>query len=121
MYNPIVDKSFDFAVMIVNLARTIRSRNEYELAGQILRSGTSIGANVAESQRTQSKKDFLSKMHIAAKETNETEYWLRLLHVTNIITDEEYRSVCDDINEIIKILKSITATTQSNIMQQNKQ
>ena len=119
LMNPIVDKSFDFAVKIVNLARTVRDRKEYELARQILRSGTSIGANIAESQRTQSRKDFLAKMHIAAKEANETEYWLKLLHITGIITDREFYSCYDDIKEIIRILMSITTTVQNKII--NKQ
>ena len=115
MNNPIVDKSFRFAVKIVGLARNIRDRKEFELASQILRSGTSIGANVAESQRAQSNKDFLSKMYIAAKEANETEYWLRLLHETNIITATEFQDVYNDVKEIIRILMSITKTSRNNL------
>ena len=96
MNNPIVDKSFGFAVKIVNLARSIRDRKEYELARQILRCGTSIGANVAEAQKAQSDKDFVAKMYIAYKEANETEYWIRLLHKTKIISDNEYNDVMKD-------------------------
>ena len=110
MNNPIVDKSFKFGVRIIGLARLIRSRKEFELSKQILRSGTSIGANVAESQRAQSDKDFLSKMHIAAKEANEAEYWLKLLHEAKIISDKEFNSLHKDLKEIIKILMAITKT-----------
>ena len=115
MDNPIVDKSFEFAVKIVKLARNIRDRKEYELAKQILRCGTSIGANVAESQRAQSHKDFLSKMYIAAKEANETEYWLMLLHRTKIIDDEEFYDAYNSLKELIKILMAITKTSKRNI------
>ena len=115
MNNPIVDKSFRFAVRIIGLTRSIRDKKEYELARQILRSGTSIGANVAESQRAQSSRDFLSKMYIAAKEANETEYWLKLLHEAKIITDKEFQSVHGDLREIIKILMSITRTLKSSL------
>ena len=113
--NPIVDKSFEFAVKIVNLAKNVRYRKEYELARQILRCGTSVGANVAESQRSQSDRDFMSKMYIAAKEAHETEYWLRLLHRTNVICDKEFQSAYDDLKEIIRILMSITRTLESKI------
>ena len=115
MYNPIVDKSFKFAVRIIGLARSIRDKKEYELARQILRCGTSVGANVAESQRAQSNKDFLSKMYIAAKEANEVEYWLRLLYETKIITDKEFKSIYADLKEIIRILMSITKTLETNL------
>ena len=113
MNNPIADKSFKFAVKIVGLTRTLRDRKEYELSRQLLRCGTSIGANIAESQRAQSHKDFLSKIYIAAKEANETEYWLRLLHKTTIITDKEFYDVYSDIKEIIRILMSITKTSEN--------
>ena len=115
MNNPIVDKSFKFAVRIIGLARSIRDKKEYELARQILRCGTSVGANIAESQRAQSDRDFLSKMYIAAKEANETEYWLRLLHETRIITDSEFQSIHKDLREIIRILMSITKTLETNL------
>ena len=76
-------KSFQFAVRIVRLYKYLRSvKKEFVLAKQLLRSGTSIGANVAEAQQAQSRADFISKMNIALKETAETNYWLRLLHAT---------------------------------------
>ena len=115
MNNPVVDKSLNFAVRIVGLAKVIRSRKEFELAKQILRSGTSIGANIAESQRAQGDKDFLAKIYIAAKEANETEYWLKLLRKAKIITDVEFQSLNKDLNEIVKILMSITKTLEQKL------
>ena len=85
--NPVVDKSFRFAVRIVNLYKyMIREHKEYVLSKQILRCGTSIGANIAEGQRGQSKADFAAKMNIALKEASETEYWLRLLCETDYLS-----------------------------------
>ncbi|MEE1327979.1 MAG: four helix bundle protein [Oscillospiraceae bacterium] len=85
--NTVVEKSFEFAVRIVNLHRFLcNTRNEYVMSKQILRCGTSIGANITEAQKGQSKADFTAKMQIALKEANETEYWLRLLHRTEYIT-----------------------------------
>ena len=78
---------------------------------QLLRSGTSIGANVHEGRRAQSRADFLSKMSIALKEANETYYWLRLLHQTDYLTDKEFKSMETDIDEIIAILVSICKKT----------
>ena len=113
--NPITDKSFDFAVKVVNLARSIRDKKEYELARQLLRCGTSIGANVAEAQKSQSDKDFLAKMYIAYKEASETEYWIRLLYATGIISDSQYQDTIKDAQEILKILSSITKTMKQRV------
>ena len=115
MQNPIVDKSFSFAVKIVNLTRSIRDKKEYELARQLLRCGTSIGANVAEAQSAQSKRDFLAKMYIAFKEASETKYWVKLLYATKIISNDEYKDVIGDINELFKILSSITKSTEDGL------
>jgi len=116
MDNPIKDKSFEFAVRIVNLNKYLCSeKNEYVLSNQLLRSGTSIGANISEAERGQSKKDFISKMSIALKEANETEYWLRLLYRTNYLTQEQFDSLHKDIEEIIFILISICRTSNTNI------
>jgi len=120
MANTILDKSFDFAVKIVKLADIIREQNQFELASQILRSGTSIGANVQEAQRAQSDKDFVSKMSIASKEANETDYWLRLLRATDKISEETFVSLNNDINQIIKLLISIIKSKQSNMRTQTK-
>ena len=106
--NVIMDKSFAFAVRIVNLHKYLcQEKKEYQIAGQIKRSGTSIGANIAEAQRAQSTADFVSKMKIALKEANETKYWLQLLYKTDYITDRQFSSMYKDLLEILKILTSI--------------
>ena len=106
--NPIEEKSLRFAVRIVRFSKWLKfEHKEYELAGQIIRSGTSIGANVAEAQYAQSKKDFVSKMHIALKEAYETEYWLKLLTLSKIIQGNISQSLQDDLKEIIKLLIAI--------------
>ena len=97
MSNSIVgEKSFRFAVRTVNLYRYLYEKKEYVLSRQILRSGTSIGANISEALEAQSDKDFLSKMCIALKEAAETIYWLRLLHETEYITDIQFASINRD-------------------------
>ena len=86
MQNIIETKSFDFAVRIVNLYRyLVGEKNEYVMSKQMLRSGTSIGANVSEAEKAQTKPDFNAKMNIALKEANETHYWLRLLYKTSFL------------------------------------
>ena len=108
MEGNIQDKSFRFAVRIVNLCKLLRNdRNEFVLSKQLLRSGTSIGANISEAQRAQSTADFVSKMKIALKEANETQYWLRLLYETNYLSEQEFRSLHKDLLEILKILTAI--------------
>ena len=103
-----MDKSFAFSVRIVNLHKYLcQEKKEYTISKQIYKSGTSIGANIAEAQRAQSTADFVAKMKIALKEANETQYWLRLLFETKYITDREFKSVHDDLVEILKILTSI--------------
>ena len=110
--NIISDKSFGFAIRTVNLYKHLTAeKNEFVLSKQLLRSGTSIGANVAEAERGQSKADFNAKMNIALKEANETYYWLRLLHQTDYLTDKEFKSLETDIDEIIAILVSICKKT----------
>ena len=104
----ITDKSFQFAVRIVKLCKHLRStKKEYILSKQLLRSGTSIGANTAEAQQAQSKPDFISKLSIALKETTETKYWLKLLFATDYLTEVEFQSINSDCVEIEKILVSI--------------
>ena len=110
------DKSFDFAVRIVNLYRFLtEEKKEYVLSKQILRSGTSIGANVSEGEKGQSKADFYSKMSIALKEANETHYWLRLLNATDYINETQFSSLEKDVKEIIALLTSICKTTQNTL------
>ena len=106
------EKSFAFAVRIVNLYKYLTAKKkEFVLSKQLLRAGTSIGANIAEAQRGQSKADFLAKMAIALKEANETLYWLRLLFQTEYMTKNQFADVEKDITEIIKLLISICKTT----------
>ena len=112
--NPVKEKSFSFAVRIVGFSRWLRKEaREFELASQLLRSGTSIGANVSEAQYAQSKRDFASKMHIALKEAYETKYWLELLKASNIITDEMAKSLLKDLDEILKLLTTIVKKASS--------
>ena len=116
MDSAIRQKSKLFAIRIVKLHRYLCSeKKEYVLSNQLLRSGTSIGANVVEAQSAISKKDFLAKMYIAFKECNETEYWLELLHETNYLTDDEFESINTDNIELKKILSSITFTTSKSL------
>ena len=106
--NIIAEKSLDFAERIVNLYKYLRyQKHESVMSKQLLRSGTSIGANVAEGARGQSKPDFYSKMSIALKEANETKYWLCLLRRTSYLSEKEFESIEKDIKEILAILTAI--------------
>lgn len=112
--NVCVEKSFKFAIRIVNLQKyLVEVKKEYVLSKQILRSGTSIGANVAEAQRGQSKADFTAKMSIALKEAYETEYWIRLLYHTSYIDKRAYLSIHQEILELIRLLVSICKSSQN--------
>ncbi|MCD2346270.1 four helix bundle protein [Clostridium guangxiense] len=113
--NVIEKKSFDFAITTIKLCKHIICENkEYVISNQLLRSGTSIGANVKEGLRGQSKRDFLAKMNIALKEANETEYWIELLIATGYIKDS-YSEVLSKCKEICKILNSIVTTTKNTL------
>ena len=118
MNNNIIEtKSFEFAVRIVNLYKHLsQEKKEFVLSKQLLRCGTSIGANVTEAEKAQTRPDFYAKMTIALKESNETHYWLRLLHRTEFLTDAEFKSIETDINEIISILVAITKTVKESQM-----
>ena len=112
MDNVIETKSFEFAVRIIRLYQYLcNDKKEYVLSKQLLRCGTSIGANVAEAQKGQSRADFNAKMNIALKEANETHYWLRLLHRTDYISDRAFQSIEAEIKEIISILVAICRAT----------
>ena len=114
--NVIQQKSFAFAVRIVILYKYLTSeKKEYALFKQLLRSGTSIGANVEESIGGQSEKDFVSKLSIAYKEARETMYWLRLLQATDFLSKEQAESLLADAEEICKILGSIQKTMKTKI------
>ena len=109
-------KSRQFAIRIIKLYQYLcNEKNEYILSKQLLRCGTSIGANIAESTCAFSQRDFLSKMYIAFKEYNETLYWLDLLHETRYLTTEEYESIQSDCTELHKMLASITKTTREKL------
>jgi four helix bundle protein len=113
--NIIVDKSKSFALRIIKLFRYLTENHRIApVANQILKSGTSIGANVKEAVRAQSKPDFYSKMNIALKECSETEYWLELLHESGYITEEQFESIYGDCKELLKILISITKTQNNS-------
>ncbi len=109
----IKDKSVSFAIRIIKLYKYLNSKNEYILAKQLLRSGTSIGANVSEALCGISRKDFLSKMYIAYKESVETLYWIELLYKTEYIDNKEYISIHNEAKSIYRILSSITKTTKT--------
>ena len=102
------NKSFDFAVRIVKMNKHLsEEKKEFVLSKQLLRSGTSIGANYREAEHAESKSDFIHKMSIVQKECNETIYWLELLHATEFINEKEFDSINNDAIELIKLATSI--------------
>ena len=108
MAGAIQDKSRDFAIRIVNCYKYLTDQQkEYVLSKQLLRCGTSIGANTRESRNAQSRPDFLTKLNVALKEADETEYWLDILHTTGYIDDAMYMSLEKDCSELIALLVSI--------------
>ncbi len=114
--NVVKDKSRDFALRIIMLYKyLIDEKKEYVLSKQILRSGTSIGANVVEAHNAMSKKEFVSKMNIALKEAAETEYWLDLLKASEFITEKAFNSINADCAEVKKLLVSIIKSTNKNL------
>ena len=121
MDNTAKDKSKKFALRIIKLYKYLAyEKKEFVLSKQILRAGTSIGANLVEAERGQSKKDFLAKIYIALKESAETAYWLELLHDSEYITKEEYDSLYNDCEELIKMLTASTKTTSASLNPQNQ-
>jgi len=113
--NVIEKKSYAFAINVVNAYKKLESRSEYVLSKQLLRSGTSIGANVMEGLRAQSRKDFISKMNIALKEANESEYWIRLLMDTGYLSKQEDKLLLNECKEVCRILSSIVRTANNNL------
>ena len=112
--NAVVDKSFEFAIRIVNVYKYLTTeKKEFVMSKQLLRCGTSIGANVAEGERGQSRPDFLAKMSVALKEANETKYWLNLLYRTEYLTEKEFKSLEADVKEILALLTSICKTVSA--------
>lgn len=112
--NLIQQKSYDFAILIIALYRKLCKSNEYVLSKQLLRSGTSIGANVEEAQAGQSRADFVAKMSRASKEARETNYWLRLLRDSNILESSDIEPLLAEVASIINILTSIVKSTSTN-------
>jgi four helix bundle protein len=113
--NIVLNKSFDFALEIIELYKILKSKNEFVISKQLLRSGTSIGANVEEATAAQTKKDFATKMSIASKEARETRYWLRLLNKSKLV-EYDYKSYLNKIDELIRIITAIVKTAQSNLI-----
>ena len=115
MENVVLEKSKVFALRIIKLYHYLcTGKREYVLSKQILRSGTSIGANAREAVNAQSKADFYAKMYIAYKEANETEYWLELLYESGYIEARAFHSIHADCKELIRILAAITKTQKNN-------
>ena len=114
--NALADKSTMFAIRIVNCCKTLQEvRKEYIMSNQILRSGTSIGANIHEGIYAQSRADFVNKMGISLKEASETSYWLNILHKTDYLSDKEYESLKSEIDELLRIIISSIKTAKKNV------
>lgn len=110
----ILDKSIAFSIRIINLSKYLSDKKkEFIISKQIIRSGTSIGANISEAYCASSKKDFISKFYISFKEANETLYWLILLKETKYITHVQYKSLNDECNELIKLISSTIKTSKN--------
>lgn len=114
--NVIETKSFHFALRIIRLYTYLsKKKKEYVLSKQLLRAGTSIGANIEEATGGQTKKDFIAKMAIAYKEAKETEYWLRLFLASGFLTQKEFDSVNIDLEEVLKLLTAIQKTARKTV------
>ena len=114
MSNVVKDKSFAFSLRIIELYKVLKEEKEFIISKQLLRSGTSIGANISESEAAQSKRDFIAKLSISSKEARETLYWLQLLSQSKLV-DLDYSSYVKDAEELVKILTSIIKTSQKNL------
>lgn len=115
MENAVLDKSKSFAVRIIHLYKyLINDKNECVLSKQLLRSGTSIGANIREGSRAQSRADFINKLSIALKEADETCYWLELLKESDYITGKQFKSIYTEAEEMVKLCVSIIKSAKAN-------
>ena len=111
----IKNKSFSFAIRVINLYKfLIENKREYVLSKQLLRSGTAVGALVREAQNAESSADFVHKLGVAQKENDETLYWLELLFETNYLDENEYNSIQNDANELLKMIRSAIITSKRN-------
>ena len=109
------DRCFDFSLLIIEVYKYLQNKKEYILSKQLLRSGTSIGANVEEAQAAQSRKDFISKMSIASKEARESKYWIRLLEHSDYLNDySKKEELSIEIKSIVNIITKIIKTTKDN-------
>ncbi len=114
--NIVQKKSYAFAIRIINLYKyLVEEKKEYVLSKQLLRAGTSIGANIEEAIGGQSERDFYAKLSIAYKEARETHYWLRLLRDTHYLTEKESASMIEDVEEILKIIAKIQLTIKKKL------
>ena len=111
----IKNKSFSFAIRVINLYKfLVENKKEYVLSKQLLRSGTAVGALVREAQNAESSADFVHKLGVAQKENDETLYWLELLFETNYLDENEYNSIQNDANELLKMIRSAIITSKRN-------
>jgi four helix bundle protein len=118
--NIIVQKSYRFALEVIKLYKSLsETKKEFILSKQILKSGTSIGANINEAMESVSKADFVNKLSISLKEARETVYWLSLLKDSDYLASDKYQELYSECNEIIKILKSIILTTKDKYLKKN--
>lgn len=116
----VYNKAFKFAIRIVNVYKHLsKEQYEYTLSKQVLRSGTSIGANIKEAVQASSSRDFLMKMNIALKEASETDYWLELLMATDYLDAKDTESIINDCKELNRILASIVKTTKENLKEKH--
>lgn len=114
--NTVKDKAFAFAVRVVRLNRYLtEQKREFVISKQLLRCGTSIGANIVEANDAYSRSDFLNKMYIALKECSESRYWIELLYTTDYLTEAQFQSLMTDCQEIQKLLTTITRSTKGNM------
>jgi four helix bundle protein len=112
--NAIKNKSFAFAIRIVNLYKyLVEEKREFVLSKQLLRSGTAIGALTREAEHAESKADFIHKLSISLKEANETDYWIELLFQTDFLSENEYKTIKADVEELIKLLVAIIKTSKT--------
>lgn len=113
--NVVKQKSFDFALKIIELQKSLVAQKEFVMSKQIMRSATSIGANIRESEYAESKADFIHKLAIALKEANETEYWLELLFYSKTINESSYNELQANLKELLRLLISIIKTSKASM------
>ena len=113
--NTILKLTIEFSIEVISFVEKLEEKRKFVVANQLLKSGTSIGANVHEAQNAESKSDFIHKLKIAHKEADETMYWLELLKETNYISDLEFNSLHEQSTEVLKIIRSIIITSKKNL------